>query len=65
VVVNGRHTRLWLDVWVDQIPLNVFFTRLFEMLTHLEASVADNYVLDIHAWDIKFRRAFGEDDIRD
>jgi hypothetical protein len=27
------------------------------MAMHPAASVDDNYALDIHAWDIKFRRA--------
>ena len=63
MVGNGKRTRFWLDIWVGKITLKVAFPSLFWAAEIPEASVAANYDLPTHSWDIKFKRTFGEQDM--
>ena len=63
VVGDGKSTRFWHDVWVGNIPLKIRFPSLFWAAVNQDASVADNYELDSHTWNINFKRSFSRNDM--
>jgi hypothetical protein len=62
-VGNGRATRFWHDVWVGNVPLRINYPSMFRVTISPDASVAANYDLDSHTWDIGFRRDLGSADM--
>jgi len=42
---NGGHTLFWIDRWVCDVPLQVRFSRLFELLENKLLTVAQMFQL--------------------
>jgi hypothetical protein len=63
-VRDGKRRRFWHDVWIGSVPLKMTFPKLFLAVVNPEASVAMNYDLNSHSWDIHFKGAFGREEMR-
>jgi hypothetical protein len=64
IVGDGKRTRFWHDVWIGSVPLKMIFPKLFLAALNPDASVAMNYDLNSHSWDIRFKRVFGREEMR-
>lgn len=62
-VNNGRNTIFWDDVWIGSVPLKLEFESLYLICDKPKCLVADCWAGD--GWNIKFRRAFGETELKE
>lgn len=53
---NGSRIRFWMDSWVDKLPLNVLFPKLFKVAINPQGSVADRWDNSHLSWPIFFQK---------
>lgn len=56
IVQDGKHTRLWKDVWLDECHLMIQFPNLFK--TCHDQDILVNVVAN-NQWNTNYRRRFG------
>ena len=60
-VGNGNKILFWEDVWIQDKPLYQIFPRPYACCRDKSILVGDCWVDG--EWDIKFRRAFGREEL--
>ena len=61
-VNNGKNTRFWEDVWINQIPLKLAFPKLYEFSYAKNCTVSDYFVGG--EWNIPLRRSLGATEVK-
>lgn len=59
---NGTQTKLWRDIWCDELPLRASFPNLFAMAANKEALVSDylSFLEEHLSWSPVFNRNYND-----
>lgn len=60
---NGSRVFFWTDPWLDVIPLNSKFPRLFHIALTPKGSVAEHWESQTSSWSVYFKRLLKEEEV--
>ena len=61
----GNRIAFWLDTWTKFAPFSIWFSRLFQIATLRNGSVANHWDSSTNSWAISFRRLLKENEVED
>jgi hypothetical protein len=62
VVVSGKQTRFWKDIWLEECPLKIFFPNLFKICHEQDISVEE---ANRKQWGLEYSRNLGDKELEE